>query len=130
MKNSSIIFIKNKENHLHSIISSLCCRILFLLSSSNSITNQLAKLPSDPVATVASDQFFTPKISENSIPVYESTGNFGSTLILINKTFCATPFMALAFAVMPYIAFLSIAMNYFVMFKVKIRLDIFSLHMD
>lgn len=78
----------------------------------------MAKLVQEPKVTIQSDQMFLPRISENSIPVYESVGEFGSTLRTINKIAIGLPFMALGTAVMPWLSFTAIALHYFIYFKV------------
>lgn len=84
----------------------------------SSLTNNLANMVQDQKVTLQSDQMFLPRISENSIPVYESIGDFGSTLRTINKVAIGLPFVALGTAVMPWLAFTTIALHYFIYFKV------------
>lgn len=78
----------------------------------------MANLVQDPKVTLQSDQIFMPRISENSIPVYESVGEFGSTLRIVNKIAIGLPFVALSTAVMPWLSFATIALHYFIYFKV------------
>lgn len=80
----------------------------------------MAKLVSDPKVAVASDQIYLPKISENSIPVYESLSDFPTTLRTVNKLALGLPVMILTTAVMPYIAFTALALHYFIYFRVII----------
>lgn len=72
----------------------------------------------DQKATLQSDQIFTPKISENSVPVYESVSDFGSTLRTINKLAIGLPVMVVTTAVMPWLAFTALGLHYFIYFKV------------
>lgn len=72
----------------------------------------------DPKVTLASDQIFLPKISENSVAVYESIGNFAATLRTVNKIAVGLPVFALATAVMPWLTAVSLGLHYFIYFKV------------
>ncbi len=78
--------------------------------------------------TLASDQLYLPRISENSIPVYESVGEFASTLRTINRIAVGLPVFAAATAVMPWLSALALGLHYFVYFKVHL-ISNFRVHM-
>jgi hypothetical protein len=52
------------------------------------------------------------------VPVYESLSKFPATLRTINRIVVGLPIFTLATAVMPYIAFTTLALHYFLYFKV------------
>jgi hypothetical protein len=120
MRKISIISITRAESYFHSTISSRTFRNIYLIYSS-CVTNQLANSVQDPKVTITSDQIFLPRIAENSIPVYESVGEYANTLRMVNKIFLSLPIFILATAHMPFIAFTAFGLHYFIYFKVNFK---------
>jgi hypothetical protein len=59
-----------------------------------------------------------PRISENSISVYEAVGEFPNTLRTLNKILIGIPVFALCTAHMPFLTITAMALHYFIYFKV------------
>ena len=116
-KKTSSTFYKKNADHFHYTIYSHISR-KYINKKSNSITNNLAKLVADPKVTLASDQIYLPRITENGVPVYETLGRFSHTLRVLNKLFVALPVLAVTNASMPFIMLTGIALHYFLYFKV------------
>lgn len=120
--NTQKIFITFIAKSADSFLCTICfptSRKILFYEKRSCVTNNLASLVQEPKVTLQSDQVFLPKISENSVPVYESVGDFGPTLRTINKIAIGLPVLALGTAVMPWLSFTAIALHYFIYFKVN-----------
>jgi hypothetical protein len=68
---------------------------------------------------ISSDQVHLPKITENSVPVYQSFSPFSNILIHFNRLMLIAPAMILGVAAMPFLAATSFAVVYGILFHVR-----------